>query len=247
MTIAPIHPTLVSDQGSEGDVCFLHGFGADAYAWAMTAPALAERFRIWTVELPGHGANAGHPARDPGAMAQAIWAGLDEHAQAPLRLVGHSLGGAVALDIARAHPEHVSRMALIAPLGLGAGINEQFLLAYPELQDAEAAEDVLRLLVERPRLVSRQMVDHVLSALKNPTYRDGLREIAASILAMETPALPNGQDMTVIWGENDRVNPLDQIRLAQAGIDAHVLPATGHMPQIEAVRKTNEILLEALS
>ena len=166
---------------------------------------------------------------------------------APVAVVGHSLGGAVAIEMARNAPDVVSRLALIAPLGLGAGINEAFLKRFPDATTHAQAEDVLHLLVERPRLISAQMVAHVLAFLKSDRHREGLRRIAAEIMDFGTVELPGGCKPTLIWGENDRVNPLDRERLDALDLPLHVLPNTGHVPQTESVTRTNQILLDALA
>jgi 3-oxoadipate enol-lactonase len=99
-------------------VVLLHGLGLDRRMWHGLRPALAGAgFRVIAVDLPGHGA-AGRPAR-PGTawlvadLAAGVLAVLEGAAGGPAVLVGFSLGGAVALEVALAHPGRVSALVLV--------------------------------------------------------------------------------------------------------------------------------------
>ena len=247
MTSAELNLHLAGGAVDAPDLLLIHGFGADRYGWALNTATLSEALRVWLVELPGHGSSAAHPAALPTEMADAVLQSVGGKLGSSFAVAGHSLGGAVALEIARQAPDKVSRMALIAPLGLGAGINETFLKRFPELDSPTETESILRLLVERPRLISPQMVAHVLEFLKTDANREGLRRIATEVLALGRIQLPEGSNPTVIWGENDQVNSPDLAWLKELGATVHVLPKTGHLPQIESVMRTNRILLEALA
>src|SRR5437870_6710921 len=110
--------------GGEGPTLLLvHGFGGAASNWAAVAPALAERCRVLVPELPGHGASSGFPAPperlDPYAERLAL---LLERATAwPAVVVGHSLGGVVALRLAVRRPELVRGLVLAGSAGIGSG------------------------------------------------------------------------------------------------------------------------------
>jgi len=97
----------------------LHGFGGTRRAWDEVAGRLPrERYLPLALDLPGHGAAAAHPG--PIDFAACVVAVLDA---APERfaLCGYSLGGRVALHVALAAPERVSRLILI---GANPGIDE---------------------------------------------------------------------------------------------------------------------------
>jgi pimeloyl-[acyl-carrier protein] methyl ester esterase len=96
------------------DVVLLHGWALNLRVWDGLAPALAERFRVIALDLPGHGASSwDESASTPAAQAWRIHETL-----APLTrryaLVGWSLGGQLALDLAAALPAGIERLALIA-------------------------------------------------------------------------------------------------------------------------------------
>ncbi len=109
--IAPQHP--------ENTLLFVHGFGGNATQWRYQLQAFAERNRVLAPDLRGHG-QSDRPAEGyemPRLLAD-LNAVLDARAvQQPVVLVGHSFGGAIATEFALAHPQRVSRLALVATAG----------------------------------------------------------------------------------------------------------------------------------
>jgi pimeloyl-ACP methyl ester carboxylesterase len=107
------------EAGGGPAVALVHGFGGAASNWTLVAPRLAERCRVLVPELPGHGGSSALPAPvetlDP--YADRIASLLD----VPTVLVGHSLGGVVALRAAVRHPELVRGLVLAACAGIGSG------------------------------------------------------------------------------------------------------------------------------
>lgn len=228
------------------NLLFLHGFGADRLSWAATAPAFADSHRVWLADLPGHGRSAGHSACAIEDMADAVGEAMRVITSGPVCVVGHSLGGAVALALARRAPGLVERLVLIAPAGLGRALDRTFLEGFAEIEDVDAAMELLRRLVVRPRLVSAAMAEHVLRSLGVEGAREGLRRIAEKTMEAGRPdglELPDG---AVIWGEEDSINPPDKAYLDQLGWPVHIIACAGHLPHIEAITKTNTIIAAAL-
>jgi pimeloyl-ACP methyl ester carboxylesterase len=105
--------------GGDGPTLVLvHGWGGAASNFADLAPLLARRRRLLIPDLPGHGGSAALPAaRALAAYADAVAAVCDaEHAET-VDLLGHSLGGTVALRLAVRRPELVRRVVLAAAAG----------------------------------------------------------------------------------------------------------------------------------
>jgi pimeloyl-ACP methyl ester carboxylesterase len=99
----------------------LHSSAASARQWDALARALVDTFDVHAVELLGHGARA--PWASPGALTLADEAALVDTLIArrgAVHLVGHSYGGAVALDVARRHPQAVRSVAVYEPVLFGA-------------------------------------------------------------------------------------------------------------------------------
>ena len=101
-------------RGRGKDLVLLHGWGLNLGVWDELARALARRFRVIAIDLPGHGRSDW----DPRAVTPAAQAWRVHETLAPLTeryaLLGWSLGGQFALDLAAAMPAGVERLALIA-------------------------------------------------------------------------------------------------------------------------------------
>ncbi len=217
-------------------VVFVHGFGADRLSWLAVAPMLGDVARIWAVDLPGHG-DASDAVGDGRAasLAAAVQATLAEIA-GPVQLVGHSLGGLVALHLAAKAPERFSILALIAPAGVGRRADPAFLRAFPKLQTEAETQALLVQMVARPRHIAPVMVHHVRAALIRPERREGLVTIAEALIAEDPLPLPRLDGITVLWGAEDRIIP------PPADLHTPTLPGVGHIPQIEAASAVQRAL-----
>lgn len=234
--------------GAEGlpDLLLIHGFGSDRFSWSATAPGFFNTHRVWAVELPGHtSAPVDHGSGDTHSMALAVANAVDK-LSAPFSVVGHSLGGAVAVELATMRPDLISALVLIAPASLGARTNVEFLTAFPRLTSPDEAQSLLELLVSRPKLIGPQMVGHVLGFLDQPGRRDALIEIGNRLSLASSLPLPQGLAVVAIWGQQDVINPPSEATVGLFGERAHVLEGVGHMPHVELARKTNSIIADAI-
>jgi pimeloyl-ACP methyl ester carboxylesterase len=112
--------------GNGPPLLLVHGLGGSALNWCELVPLLAERRRLIVPDLPGHGGSEALAAVSSlGAFADRV-AAVAEHEDAlPAPVVGHSLGGAVALHLALRRPEAVTRLVLAAAAGLSVGTRFQ--------------------------------------------------------------------------------------------------------------------------
>ena len=243
--------------GAGPDALLLHGYGSDSLSWVVNQTALEPAATLHAVDLPGHGA----ATLDVGdgsvaALAAQVAQALDAGGLKRLNVVGHSLGGAVAMRLAQDRPDLVGSLALIAPAGLGQGVDAGFLDAYPEMADAAAATALMQRLVVQPRLIGRVLVARVLAQLAEEGRRDALRRIAAALqadaAAHEATAeaigriAPTVLPRLVVWGAQDAINPHDPERLARFGAQTLIAPEAGHLPHIESAKSVNDALLAFL-
>jgi pimeloyl-ACP methyl ester carboxylesterase len=107
--VAGLSTTAYGEQGSR--VVFLHGLFGQGRNWTQVAKALAVGHRVVLVDLPDHGRSAWTKQFDLVEVADTVAALLE--AEDPVALVGHSLGGKVAMVLALRHPELVERLCVV--------------------------------------------------------------------------------------------------------------------------------------
>lgn len=104
----------VEIRGRGPDLVLLHGWGLNLRVWDGLTRELSKLFRVIAIDLPGHGRSAWNPkARTPAEQAWQVHAALASRSDR-YSLLGWSLGGQIALDLAAAMPGNVERLALVA-------------------------------------------------------------------------------------------------------------------------------------
>ena len=234
--------------GEAGDVVlFVHGFGGDRNSWLFLQEPLAARFRAYALDLPGHGASAkdvGEGTLD--VLADAVTGVLDALGAARAHLVGHSLGGAVALAAAARDPARIASLTLIAPAGFGTEINAGYLRGFADAQSRRELKPVVAQLFADEHLVTRQLVDDLLAYKRLDGVDEALHTLlgvlldgdaqgvnsAALLTAVGGAAAGGAVPVTVVWGRDDRVIPAAQAE-AVTGAERHLIDRAGHMPHME--------------
>jgi esterase len=105
--------------GEADEVVFvLHGLFGSSRNWQSVARRLRDRFRVYTVDLRNHGQSPHRPGMDYHSLSDDVLELADSVAVSSLRLVGHSMGGKVAMAVALRAPERVEQLAVvdIAPM-----------------------------------------------------------------------------------------------------------------------------------
>lgn len=100
----------VESFGSGQALLMLHGWGMHGGIWGRAAEQLAQHFRVYCVDLPGHGASSSLTPYNLDAIVQC----LQEQYTEPVALCGWSLGGQVALRWAQRAPQQISKLVLVA-------------------------------------------------------------------------------------------------------------------------------------
>jgi len=233
--------------GSE-NIILIHGFGGDLDNWLFNIDALAEAATVYAIDLPGHG-GSGKQLADPklAALTAAVSSFMDKAGIGSAHLVGHSLGGAIAMQMAIDHPAKVKSMTLICSAGLGPEFSS-YVDDYVAAQNRKDLKPVLERLFADKGLVSRQLVDDVLKYKRLDGVDAALAGLAEAIFGgqkqHELPGskLPASHPRAlVIWGKEDQVIPPAHAGNLK-GADVHVLEGAGHMVFMEKAGEVNALI-----
>ena len=243
---------LEMGSGEGPPVLFIHGFGGDLYSWQFNQEALAESQVTYALDLPGHGGSAkdlGSGQADVGALATAVIDFLDAKEIGKAHLVGHSLGGAIALDLALNHPERVASATLLCPAALGPEINMAYIDGFMQARRRKQLQPVLEMLVADPAMVSREMIEEVLKYKRLDGVEAALNRIAGDTFAGGRQALQlTGRlgelsvPVQVIWGRKDQILPASHAEGLPASLSVTLLDDAGHMAHMEKAAEVNQNL-----
>jgi pimeloyl-ACP methyl ester carboxylesterase len=211
----------------DSPVVLVHGMTASTDWWRSTIAALEPHHDVRTVELRGL------PVREA-AVRLAEW--LEREDLRGAALVGHSMGGMVAVETAAQAPEAVGRLALIAPAGI-----------FPSRSRRSYTLPLARsTLMHAPRQLPRMVRDAVrvgplrLWHLSSDVLRG---DITPALRAVRAPSL-------VVWGANDRLLPPslgEEFRTLIPDCRLVVLPKCGHVPMLDCPDALHEHLLGFLA
>ncbi len=238
--------TYFISAGHGDPLLLLHGAGGDCKLFTGIIPALAEKRAVIAPDLPGHGRSEGLSGLYT-VPAYLRWLNsfIDAMGLGPVDLVGHSLGGALALRYAGKYPAKVKRLVLVDAISLG----------FPSLAAT------LRLLIAmftRDEQLSRARMGRVMFAgddarrqemaaaflggdASPPTGLGGFLwmlsrtwhiALPVSSRALENLRLP----VLILWGDDDSYFPRSHAQRAQREIPASKLafiPGAGHAPFLE--------------
>jgi pyruvate dehydrogenase E2 component (dihydrolipoamide acetyltransferase) len=231
-------------------IVFIHGFGGDLNNWMFNQPALAEKRATIALDLPGHGASSKEIADGSlGALAATVTAVLDKLGVEHAHLVGHSMGGAIALQVALEQPSRVDSVTAIASAGLGPDINMDYIDGFIGASGRKDIKPVLELLFADPGLVSRDMINDILKYKRLDGVDAALRAIAQANFAGGKQSLSLRDKLAglkvplqVIVGAKDRIIPPAHAKGLPGNVKIHVIETAGHMPHMEAAGDVNRLL-----
>jgi 4,5:9,10-diseco-3-hydroxy-5,9,17-trioxoandrosta-1(10),2-diene-4-oate hydrolase len=255
------------EAGTGEAVVMLHGGGPGASAWSNFGPNLpvfAKQFRTVLVDQPGFGKSAKPEITKQyfTFSADALRDLLDELGIERAHLVGNSLGGGTAVRFALNHPGRAGRLVLMAPGGLGLnvfapdpteGIKKLYQFGAPPGPAKEKLASFLRTLVYDQALVTDELVEERYAVASDPESLRAMASMGASfakdpeegMLWREAHRLR--QRVLLIWGREDRVNPLDGALVALKTIpraQLHVFGRCGHWAQLEKFAEFNRIAMD---
>jgi pyruvate dehydrogenase E2 component (dihydrolipoamide acetyltransferase) len=249
-----VYHDRMPDREEGPPLVLLHGFGGDKDNWLLNIDALGAGRRVLAPDLPGHGETSKDVVDgDLNSLAAFVLAFLDALSIPRAHFAGHSLGGAIAIAAARAAPECVASLSLIAPAGLGDAVNDAYLTGFIEAQRRKDLKGVLHLLFNDPDLVGKDMlegvsrfkrmdgVDAALRAIRDAVFPGGVvkEDVTGALAAYDGPVL-------ALWGEADRVAPPPSGGLS-GDVRLEIIRGAGHMPQLEAASEVNAMVEDFLA
>ena len=236
-------------------VILIHGFGGDLNSWLFTQPVLAQEHPVYAIDLPGHGGSSKQiDSGDLVFLASAVFELMITLELESAHLVGHSLGGATAFDLALSHPEHVKSLTLIAPVGFGPEINMEYVEGFMRASRPRQLRPFVERLFANPALVSRKMLDDIISYKRLDGAAEALSTIAGMVFKDDRQAvdlIPRVADLAVplqiIWGESDHILPAAHVNNLPVSVRVHLVPGAGHMVHMEKAQEVNELIEAILS
>jgi pimeloyl-ACP methyl ester carboxylesterase len=259
------------DEGSGEAIVLLHGIAGSSQTWRSVIRPLSRNYRVVAPDLLGHG-NSTKPRTDYslGALSVLVRDLLDELGITKATIVGHSLGGGIAMQFIYQHPDYGQRLVLIASGGLGPDVGLPLRLASlpgAELvlpliaprQVAHAGERFLAWLrkagVESPR--SEELWRHYGSLSDGPTRRAFLRTLRSvvdhrgqAVSALSRLTSRTDFPVLAIWGDRDAIIPVKHAYAAQEirpDVRLEVLGDVGHFPQAERPAAVAELIAEFIA
>lgn len=258
--------------GKSTPVVMLHGGGPGASGMSNfknNLPAFAEHFRTLVVDQPGYGKSDKPPITGNyfTFAADALKSLLDELRLNQVHLIGNSLGGGTAVRFALENPERAGRLVLMGPGGLSLnvfapdpteGVKRLAEFGAPPGPSREKMAAFLRTLVFDQRLVTDELIDERYAIASDPGSLRAMASMGASffdpasyeqgLLWREAHRLRHR--VLLIWGREDRVNPVDGALVAMKLIrraQLHVFGGCGHWVQLEKAAEFNRLAIEFLN
>ena len=241
-------------RGAGTPLVFLHGFGADLNGWRPLVGRLGSRRSLLALDLPGHGQSPLRGEITLDAFVEAVETALAQEEVRQAHLIGHSLGGAVAIALAARRAELARSLTLIAPAGLGPDVNGDFVTGFLRAQSEASLAPWMGLLASDEAALGSAMVKATLrqrrdsdlvaaqSAIAAAFFPDGAQAFSLRA-ALKRYAGP----VKVIFGLDDRIIPARHADGLPGLVALHRFPGVGHMPHFEARAEIARLIEENAS
>ncbi|MEX0785238.1 MAG: alpha/beta fold hydrolase [Dehalococcoidia bacterium] len=249
-------------QAGEGDpVVLIHGWNGSTFSFRYAIPELARHYRVVALDLKGYGYSDRPASGDYSLTAQSelVAALMSRLGIARAAVIGHSMGGSVAMRLALGHPERVSRLALVSSvsgelrpaLRLGKLVGPLLPLGAPlSLHRQGFRRRAFRSAVHDPALVTPDTLEAYFRPMR---MRGHLRSLGAQLGGRaRDAAIPYErilQPTLILWGEQDRWLPPsrgEQLASRLPNAELRWVPSAGHLPLEEQPDVCNRLLLEFL-
>lgn len=250
--------------GEGPTVVLLHGLAATKLSYLPLLPALARRYRVVVPDLPGHGESSKpRAAYTPAYFARVVRSLLDALGAPRAALVGNSMGGRIAMEVAAQAPDRVSSLVLLDPAaaGLPFPLYARLLAMLPTgvgavplpLRKRVVVFGIRQLFADPGRLPRAAYLAGADEFIR--VYRHGRARVA--LLSAMRGLIADGEDhfwdrmagvdiaTLILWGSEDRLVPVRIGRRLAATLPRAqlvVLPGVGHVPQFEDPEETRRLV-----
>lgn len=245
--------SVIRSRGGTGTpIVLIHGFANEAAAWSPIESHLSQRPLI-RIELPCHGKSPKRRLSGFPELVSYVRRAFDDLGLEAAHLVGHSLGGAVALAIADTRANRVDGLTLIAPAGLGPDINGAVIDGIGRATRAESLGPWLRQLVADDTIITDRYVRAAMMSRKDPDLR-------AAQMAMADVLFPDGTQAfdlrpalgrivmptRIVWGKRDAIIDWRHALGAPGHIALHLFDGLGHLPHLESPDAIGQLIAATL-
>jgi pimeloyl-ACP methyl ester carboxylesterase len=251
-------------QSNAQTVLLVHGLGQNGFTdWLPVMPQLARRYHVVAVDLPGSGYSTTPLGKySPKNYARVLEQVLARHAKGPAIVVGHSMGGAVALRLASDYPATTARLVLVDVAGI---LHRTAFVKHSTTDPVpiEGLPEVLKEPVTRIKDFGRAAVERVFGTANDPTRVLRQSDLAWELI-LRNRANVNAalalidedfsaaiytlrQPTQMIWGEADSIAPLRTAQVLARRLPSTQLttmPGIGHTP-METAPVQFQVLLNA--
>jgi pimeloyl-ACP methyl ester carboxylesterase len=254
--------TSYLEAGSGETVLMLHGSGPGVSAlanWQHNIPTLAQRFHVLAPDIVGFGTTKRREdiVYSLRTWTDHVWAFMDARGIENARVVGNSLGGRIALQMATDQPDRIAKMVLMGAPGVGMTPTE----GLAALRAYEPSHDAMRELLRNYFAVDPEMItDELVKIRYEASIADGAyeayramffdpRHAGTELGITETEVRAIATPTLLIHGREDKVVPL-QVSVTMLGLlpnaDLHVFSACGHWTQIERADEFSSVVSDYL-
>lgn len=234
-----------AERGGRGPpLMMVHGLGSSANAFFRTLGPLAKSFSsVFAIDLPGNGFSP-VPGGGPMPVRDQVELLLEFRKRIigeRVFLLGNSLGGGMALNMAFREPEALRALGLVSPAGAQI-TDERFqqLLQSFQVKDAKGARVLAHKLFVKPPLSLLLFADELRKMMSSQTVKSIVAAISTADLVQgaQLSALP--MPTLLIWGQSEKLLPYEGLAFFRAHLPAHAeireVKGFGHMPQMEHPR-----------
>jgi 4,5:9,10-diseco-3-hydroxy-5,9,17-trioxoandrosta-1(10),2-diene-4-oate hydrolase len=262
------HRLHYHEAGTGSNLVLLHGSGPGVSGWSNfrgNFPVFAEKFRTVIPDMPGFG-KSDRPPFDrayPRVAADHIVGLLDALAIDKTHLLGNSMGGYVALELALAYPDRVDRIVGMGPGGLAANIlgpeqseGARRLGEFMMAPSKEAMEKWVDTMVANKAVVDDQLIEERLANALAPGALESAMAIFMSLGQHPEPVplfarVKNIKAPTLItWGRDDRMLPVEGSLFGfrqMPNAELHLFSKCGHWAQVERKSDFERLVIDFLT